>query len=99
METRKRIAFSFYIKRTKLNKSGEAPIYAKITVEDTQDEFAVLRNIYPEKWSKEKNGAVGTTKEARELNEYLYRVRGNLQEHAKTLLESGADMEKIYEKY
>ena len=46
METRNKIAFSFYVKRTKPLKSGEVPIYLKIKVDDTQEELATLRNIF-----------------------------------------------------
>jgi len=92
METRNRIAFSFYIKRTKPLKSGEVPIYLKIKVDDTLEELATLRNIFPEKWSIAKNGAAGTSKEAKELNANLQHVRDCLNEHVKMLKEKDREI-------
>ena len=92
METRNRINYSFYIRRTKPLKSGEVPIYVKITVDHTKDELAILRNIHPDKWSKEKNGAIGNSKEARELNDYILHLRSRLNEHVKILREKDKEI-------
>lgn len=92
METRNRIAFSFYIKRTKPLKSGEVPIYLKIKVDGTQEELATLRNIFPEKWSVAKNGAAGTSKDAKELNAHLQHVVGCLNDHVKMLREKDSEV-------
>ncbi|MBI5541467.1 MAG: site-specific integrase [Bacteroidia bacterium] len=92
METRNKIAFSFYVKRTKPLKSGEVPIYLKIKVDDTHEELATLRNIFPEKWSVAKNGAAGTSKEAKELNVHLQHVVGCLNEHVKMLREKDREI-------
>jgi integrase len=92
MDTRNRISFSFYIKRTKPLKSGEVPIYVKIKANDTQDEIATLRSIHPDKWCTTKNGALGTSKEAREFNDSLMHIRFVLQDHVKLLIENGQEI-------
>jgi integrase len=92
METRNKIAFSFYIKRTRPSKTGEVPIYVKILVDGEIEEIAVLRSIHPDKWSKTKNGAAGNSKEARDLNEYLMHVRNSLYEHVKIVREKNRDV-------
>lgn len=92
METRSRIVFSFYIKRSKPLKSGEVPIYARIKVGDYREELAVLRNINPDCWSKEKNGASGNSKEARELNDYLKFVQNQFQLHLQKLRDEGHEI-------
>jgi len=71
MTTRSRISFLFYIKRTKLLSNGEAPIYLKIASCDQHVELSIFRSVRPELWGKEKNGAVGTSKDAREVNGYI----------------------------
>jgi len=87
METRTKIAFAFYIKRGKPLKSGEVPIYLKITVDGKQDEISIMRSVRPENWSSIKNGALGKSKEARDLNDYLHHMRSTLNEHVKNLRE------------
>lgn len=87
METRTKIHLTFYVKRTRVMKNGEVPIYMKIIAGDTKDEIAVLRSIAPEKWSTVKNGATGTSKEAKELNDYLHYFRSKVFEHYQILLE------------
>jgi hypothetical protein len=47
----------FYLKRSKLNKWGEAPIYMRITIDGIRSEASINRSIKPEQWNKTgKNG-------------------------------------------
>ena len=92
METRNRVGLSFYVKRTKPLKNGEVPIYVKISINGTKEEMAVLKSILPDKWSSEKNGAMGNTKEARELNDQLLDVKNQLLAHLKALKEEGKEL-------
>ncbi len=45
----KRYTFSilFYIKKTKLMKTGEAPVYLRITVNGLRSELSIKRSIPP----------------------------------------------------
>ena len=47
----------FYLKRTKLLKNGEAPIFMRITVNGERAEISTHRSIDPKLWDqkKEKN--------------------------------------------
>lgn len=92
METRNRIAFSFYIKRTKPLKNGEVPIYVKISVDDYFEELALMKSVDPLKWDKARNSAGGKTKEAKQLNEELSHVRSRLEEHVKILNQRGKEI-------
>lgn len=92
METRNRVGLSFYVKRTKPLKNGEVPIYVKISVNGIVDELATLKSIPLEKWSIQKNGAIGNTKEARELNDSLISIRNQLLENARILKENGEEI-------
>lgn len=92
METRNKIAFSFYVKRTKPLKNGEVPIYVKITVDDYFEELALMRSIAPEIWDKARNGSGVKSKEPKQLNEDLFYVRGRLEEHVKILHEKGLEI-------
>ena len=92
MKTKNGVYFTFYIKRSKPLKSGEVPIYAKITANGKVEELAILKNIMPEKWSKDKGGAIGITQEARDINDYILRVKSRLLNNKKILEEKGQEI-------
>lgn len=92
MLTRNRIILSFYIKRTKLLKNGTAPIYLRIKVNSDSAELAIMRNIRPELWSTEKNGAIGISNEAREINNYMHHVRKQVEEHIVALRDDEVEL-------
>ena len=48
--------------------------------------------FFPEKWSVAKNGAAGTSKEAKELNANLQHILGCLNEHVKMLREKDREI-------
>ena len=41
----------FCIKRTKLLRNGEAPIFVRITINQEHTEFAAKRSVKPKHWS------------------------------------------------
>jgi putative transposase len=45
----------FYIRRTKLNRNGEAPIMMRITVNGVRVDASVKKTIFPEFWSVDTN--------------------------------------------
>lgn len=65
----------FFVKRTKLLKNGEAPIYMRITVMGERLDLALNRSVNLKIWSSEKGACVGITKEARLLNQYIESIR------------------------
>ena len=71
MEKRTTLSLLFFIKRTKLLKNGEAPVYMRITVKGSRADFALNRSANPNFWSTEKGACTGTTKEARMLNSFI----------------------------
>ncbi len=92
METRQRVTFLFYVKRTKPLKNGEVPIYLRISVNEISEELSTMRSILPEKWDKARNSARGKSKEARELNDEIQNIRSLLKEHVKRLYEQGQEI-------
>jgi len=58
----------FYIKRTKLRKNGEAPIFARITVNKERAEFGLKKGILPKDWDESKQRAKGKTPSASDIN-------------------------------
>lgn len=89
MITRSRVALLFYIKRTKLHQNGEAPIFLKIKVDKQSAEFSIMKSVAPALWSVEKNGAAGSTKEAKEVNNYINLIRHQVNEHLSAMRDNG----------
>jgi site-specific recombinase XerD len=87
----KRATFSilYYIKRQRLLKTGEAPIYMRITVNGKSVETSVKRSIRPELWDTTKNKCKGTSEQAKAINDYLDSIRGQLYTHQQTMQERG----------
>lgn len=79
----------FYIKRSKLLKNGEAPIYLRITVNGKSGELSLKRSIDPSKWDMKKNKAKGRGENELEINEYIKSLKGLIYTHQKQLQEEG----------
>lgn len=87
----KRATFNihYYIKRTKLLKNGDAPVYMRLTLNGENAEISLKRSIKPSLWDTTRNKAKGTSPEASEINEYLTSIRGQLFMHQRELQEAG----------
>lgn len=75
MEKRTTASLLFFIKRTKLLKNGEAPVYMRITVKGNRADIALNRSVDPEIWNSEKGFCSGGSKSAKMLNEYIESIR------------------------
>jgi site-specific recombinase XerD len=73
----KRTTFSvlFFIRRTRLNKLGQAPVEMRITINGARIDHALKRSIPPDLWNPEKGCALTRSRECRELNTYLDTVK------------------------
>lgn len=65
----------FFIRRTRLNKHGQAPVELRITINGTRIDYAVKRTVPPDLWSVAKGKALPKTAECRELNAYLDTIK------------------------
>ena len=72
---------SFFLKRNQVNKDGNAPIIARITVDGRIAEFSTKMNIHPGKWSVEKGKASGHAAPAANLNTTLETIKASLYKH------------------
>ena len=82
---KKTFAILFYVKRTKLLKNGEAPIFVRITVDTLRVEMSIHRSINLSDWVEKKGCAKPVSPKNRELNHYLEHVRHRLYEIQKEL--------------
>jgi len=82
---KKTFAILFYVKRTKLLKNGEAPVFMRITVDALRAEISIQRSINLSEWIEKKCCAKPTNPKNRELNHYLEHIRHRLYEIQKEL--------------
>lgn len=91
----KRTTFSilYYIKRKRLLKNGEAPIYMRITVNGKHVETSIKRSIPPQLWDTTKNKCKGNSEQSKAINDYLESVKGQIYTHQQTMQERGKDID------
>lgn len=70
----------FFIRRTRLNKIGEAPVEMRITVNGVRADAAVKKSVLPEYWSTAKGRALPKNRDCKELNAYLDTVKHRLMQ-------------------
>lgn len=79
----KRNVFSvlFYIKRTKVNRSGESPIMVSLNVNGDREMFAAKLSVKPDIWDAKSGRAIGRTAAINELNSRLTDIQMLLKRH------------------
>lgn len=90
----KRATFNilFYVKRTKLLKTGEAPVYMRITLNSMASEVSLKRSIKPTLWDTTRNKAKGNSEDSQRLNDYLTSIRGQIYLIQKDLQECNKEI-------
>ncbi|HLP74218.1 MAG TPA: site-specific integrase [Bacteroidales bacterium] len=81
------LSILFYIRKTKLLKTGEAPIYVRITVDGKRAETAINRSTLPRHWNTQRGCARATDSSSAELNEYLDQIRQQIYQYQRELME------------
>jgi site-specific recombinase XerD len=87
----KRATFTtlFFIKKSKLLKDGQAPIYARITVNGKRSEFSIKRSVKPNLWDTARNKIKGNSQIAGLINDYINSIQGQIFSHQQELQERG----------
>lgn len=70
-QRRSTFSILFYIKRKKLRKNGEAPVYMRVTVDGSFLEASLKRGVNPKMWNEKKHRSTGRDRLSLELNDYL----------------------------
>ena len=61
----------FFIKRKKLLKNGDAPVYMRVTVDGRFLEASLKRGVNPKTWNEKRQRSIGHDRLSLELNDYL----------------------------
>lgn len=76
----------FFIRKSRLKKNGEAPIFLRVTVNGQQDEVRIQRSIPCKQWNSLKECSKGKDRISIELNSYIESLKVRLYQLHKDLL-------------
>jgi site-specific recombinase XerD len=79
----------FFIRKTKLKKSGDTPIMLRITIEGQLVEMQLKRDVKPNIWNQNKERCTGKDHASLEINRYLESVKLRLFEIHRKMEEEG----------
>lgn len=68
----------FFIRTTRLNKHGEAPINLRITVDSDRAETTVKKTIHPKFWDATQGRALAKNAVAKEINVYIESIKAKI---------------------
>jgi site-specific recombinase XerD len=80
-----RIVKHFYVKETKKDRIGEAPIYLRVTVNGERAEVSTNRRISPDNWDKSSERVVGRSEAARIINTALENISAKVEKYFSNL--------------
>lgn len=78
----------FFVKRAALKKSGEAPIIARITIDQDKIQFYTKLEVAPDLWDVPRGKVTGRGPEALQINALLDDIRMAIQKQYHSLLET-----------
>ena len=76
----------YFVKRNAVKKNGNAPIIARITIDQVVAQFNTKLEINPTHWSVELGKAPGRTAEAVHINSMLESIRSTVHQHYHALM-------------
>ncbi len=78
-----------YLKKSKLDNLGKAPIYVRITIDQLRAEFSICRKIELSRWSSDTGLAKGSSKEIQLLNRYIASIKNKIFSCQQQLIDQG----------
>lgn len=80
---------TFYIRRTKLDKTGKAPVFLRITMNGLRADTSIKYHISPQLWNTAKGRALENSREGKEVNRMLEAVGFNIMQVRRQLESEG----------
>ncbi len=77
----------FWLKKARIDKNGEAPIYGRVTVNGKRVEITTGEKANPERWNANAGSVKGNREDARRINSTLDRIRLKIRGIYHNLLE------------
>ncbi len=95
MRSKTNFRVSFFLKKTKLLKSGEASVSMRITVDGQRVENNIRKSILPNLWDRSKERAKGTSKTAIDLNRFIEEARIKIHQIITELQQNGEEITPV----
>lgn len=86
---------SFFLKKAKLLKNGEASVAMRITVDGQRVENNIRKSILPNLWDQSKERAKGTSAAAADLNRFIEDARIRIHQIVTELQQTGAKINPL----
>lgn len=86
---------SFFLKKAKLLKNGEASVAMRITVDGQRVENNIRKSIIPNLWDQSKERAKGTSAAATDLNRFIEDARIRIHQIVTELQQTGAEINPL----
>ncbi|WP_461639555.1 phage integrase SAM-like domain-containing protein [Labilibaculum euxinus] len=77
-----------HIRKDKLNKKGEAPIYLRVTINGKRAAIACKQFVLPGKWSSEAGKIKGTKEDIKVINDHLAKLKTKVNNIYQKLVEN-----------
>lgn len=88
MDSRTTFSVLFYLRKSRINKQGESPIYLRITVGKQYSVISVNRYIHPKFWDQSKGYANYRATDADSINILIDQYRKRVYDAHKQLLDA-----------
>lgn len=95
MRSKTNFRVSFFLKKAKLLKNGEASVAMRITVDGQRVENNIRKSILPNLWDQSKERAKGTSAAAVDLNRFIEDARIRIHQIVTELQQTGAEINPL----
>lgn len=95
MRSKTNFRVSFFLKKTKLLKNGEASVAMRITVDGQRVENNIRKSILPSLWDQSKERAKGTSASAVDLNRFIEEARIRIHQIVTEHQQEGAEINPL----
>ena len=95
MRSKTNFRVSFFLKKAKLLKNGEASVAMRITVDGQRVENNIRKSILPNLWDQSKERAKGTSAAAADLNRFIEDARIRIHQIVTELQHTGAEINPL----
>lgn len=80
-------AILYYIKKARIDASGQTMLYTRITINGKRAEFSTGRKVPVEHWNPEATKVDGSTYEANSVNSYISKLKNDIYFHHQQLVQ------------
>lgn len=95
MRSKTNFRVSFFLKKTKLLKNGEASVAMRITVDGQRVENNIRKSILPSLWDQSKERAKGTSASAVDLNRFIEEALIRIHQIVTELQQEGSEINPL----